>query len=275
MNKLLSIFALAISALLLTHAHAHAHDEEDRPPLGTQNVGHHDATTLDMKSDLGLDYVRDKCRDISSRSRCRRRDDCRWSSSRDRCRRRSSSNGGGGGGSRIAEGEYYIQNVDSDNFVGILYGRIKAPYVVIFPERAKWAKLRLHRLGGGEYAFESTYYDDRWICVGGDGRGLTSCQDENQYARFTMTESNNGRSYSIRAAGSRRYWNYEGINTNTGEYSVSLKTNSQGSSSRWRLIEPASYLDEGDEEDAIDSFEDIPLEDEAEMFKKSLYKSSA
>lgn len=150
----------------------------------------------------------------------------------------------GGGESQSCEGEYYIQNVQADAYIAVLYGRIRAPYVISFPERAMWTKLKIKDLGDDKYAIASTYYDDRWLCVGGDGRGLTSCQTISKASKFTIESHPNGREYFIQSVSNKRYWNYNGNNINNGQYTVTLVSDSRGSSSRWKLVEPASLAEE-------------------------------
>merc|ERR1712038_312259 len=145
----------------------------------------------------------------------------------------------GGGKKKDCEGNYYIESVAGDNYMGILYGRIRPPFVVIFPNKAMWSKLKIESVGKNIYAIGSTYYDDRWICVGGDGKGVTSCETIGKAAKWTIEASNKKRNqYWIKSVKDNMYMSYISMNTDTGDYSVGLVKKASGSAVRWKLIEP-------------------------------------
>lgn len=145
----------------------------------------------------------------------------------------------GGGKSESCEGDFFIESVAGDNFIGILYGRIKPPFVVIFPNKAIWSKLYVKEVGKDIYAIGSTYYDDRWICVGGDGKGVTSCETIGKAAKWTIEARNNKREqFMIKSVKDGRYMSYVGINTDTGKYSIELVSKPSGANTRWKFIKP-------------------------------------
>lgn len=147
----------------------------------------------------------------------------------------------GGGESKSCDGEYYIYSVLGSNYMGILYGRIRPPYVVIFPNKALWSKLRIKEVGKDIYAIGSTYYEDRWVCVGGDGEGVTSCETIGKAAKWTIEATSSKRTqYRIKSIKDGRYMSYVGINTDTGEYSIALVNKAKGAAVRWKLESPHS-----------------------------------
>mmetsp|Transcript_11602 Transcript_11602/g.17572 ORF Transcript_11602/g.17572 Transcript_11602/m.17572 type:complete len:337 (-) Transcript_11602:180-1190(-) len=162
----------------------------------------------------------------------------------------------GGGTSEGCEGPYYIQNVYDDLYILILYGQVRPPFALLYTRAINQAALKIKDLGSDTYAIGSDYYDDRWLCVGGDKRGITSCQTIGYAAKWKI-EAVKGKKdqYTIKSASDGRYMDALGMQLNNGAYSIALAKKSVDQATRWRLIKRDDYSlsasaaeDEGEDE---------------------------
>lgn len=148
----------------------------------------------------------------------------------------------GGGKREGCDGNYYIQSVASGLYLAIQKHGNRVPYVNAFGSQNLLTNLEIESVGDDLYSIKSAYYGDRYMCVGGDGNGVTTCGSVGKSAKWKIdTIKSNSNQIIIQSYSNDKYLDYVSPQ-NPSYYPVGLNNKNSDQNTKFKLISIKSTL---------------------------------
>merc|ERR1712165_443324 len=144
----------------------------------------------------------------------------------------------GGGNKSGCSGPKYIESVGSGMYLALLkYHVSEKPYINAYGTRNILTKLVINDLGNDLYSIRSARYGDVYLCVSGDGKGVTTCGTIGKTAKWRIDSAGRSSMVTIKSYSHGKLLDFVNID-NSAFYPVSLVDNIVDAYTKFLIIDP-------------------------------------